>query len=74
MPLTGSKTQPATWLDELLVAWAANPNQGNDITINFSPNKFTEDGGEPLPEVAAALVTLEAKGWSITTANPYSST
>ena len=67
----GSKTQPATWLDELLIAWAANPNQGNNITIDFSPNSFTEEEGEPLPAVASALAALEAKGWSITTANPY---
>jgi surface protein len=66
-----SKTQPTTWLDELLVAWANNPNQGNNITINFSPNKFTADGGAPLPAVATALATLIGKGWSITTANPY---
>jgi hypothetical protein len=71
---TGSKTQPTTWLDELLIAWAANPTQGSNITIDFSPNKFTEDGGAPLPAVADALTTLEGKGWTITTANPYSST
>jgi surface protein len=71
---TSSKTQPPAWLDNLLVAWAANPKQGNNITIDFSPNKFTEDGGAPLPAVAAALQTLEGKGWIITTANPYSST
>ena len=68
----GSKTQPTTWLDELLIAWADNSEQGNDITISFGPNKFTEDvDGEPLPEVANALQTLEGKGWTITTANPY---
>lgn len=71
---TSSKTQPTTWLDELLVAWADNSEQGNNITIDFSPNKFTVDGGEPLPAVANALQTLEGKGWTITTANPYSST
>jgi hypothetical protein len=69
-----SKIQPATWLDDLLVAWAANPKQGNNVTINFSPNKFTEVEGAPLPAVATALQTLIGKGWSITTANPYSST
>ena len=68
----GSKIQPTTWLDELLIAWADNSEQGNDITISFGPNKFTEDvDGEPLPEVANALQTLEGKGWTITTANPY---
>ncbi len=71
---TGSKTQPTTWLDELLVAWAANPEQGNDITIDFSPNKFTAVEGAPLPAVADALAALTAKGWSITTANPYPAT
>jgi surface protein len=71
---TASKIQPTTWLDELLVAWAANPNQGNNVTINFSPNKFTVDSGDPLPAVADALTTLEGKGWTIATANPYSST
>lgn len=69
---TDSKTQPTTWLDELLIAWAANPAQGNNITINFSPNSFSETTeGEPIPAVAAALATLIGKGWSITTANPY---
>ena len=68
---TGSKTQPTTWLDELLVAWAANPEQGNNIMIDFSPNKFTAVEGAPLPAVADALAALTAKGWSITTANPY---
>jgi len=68
---TGSKTQPTTWLDELLVAWAANPVQGSNITIDFSPNKFTEVEGAPLPAVADALAILEGKGWTITTANPY---
>ena len=68
---TGSKTQPTTWLDELLIAWATNSKQGDNITIDFSPNKFTTDDGEPLPAVANALTTLEGKGWSITTANPY---
>ena len=68
---TGSKTQPTTWLDELLVAWANNPEQGDNITINFSPNKFTEVEGSPLSAVANALATLIGKGWSITTANPY---
>ena len=67
----GSKIQPATWLDELLIAWANNSNQGNDITIDFSPNKFTAVEGEPLPAVADALATLEGKGWTIATANPY---
>jgi surface protein len=65
-------TQPTTWLDELLIAWAANPAQGNNITINFSPNSFSETTeGEPIPAVAAALATLIGKGWSITTENPY---
>lgn len=72
---TGSKTQPTTWLDELLIAWAANPAQGYNITINFSPNSFSEDvDGEPLPAVADALATLIGKGWSIITANPYPAT
>lgn len=72
---TASKTQPTTWLDELLIAWAANPAQDNNITINFSPNSFSETTeGEPILAVAAALATLIEKGWSITTANPYSST
>jgi hypothetical protein len=70
----GSKTQPPTWLDNLLVEWAANTAQGNNITIDFSPNKFTVDSGDPLPAVADALTTLEGKGWTIATANPYSST
>jgi len=69
---TASKIQPTTWLDELLIAWAANPAQGSNITINFSPNSFSETTeGEPIPAVAAALATLIGKGWSITTANPY---
>ena len=68
---TSIKIQLPTWLDELLIAWAANPLQGNNITINFSPNKFTVDGGEPLPAVADALAILEGKGWTIATANPY---
>ena len=72
---TASRIRPTTWLDKLLIAWAANPAQGNNITIDFSPNKFTvDDGGEPLPDVADALAILEEKGWTITTANPYSST
>lgn len=71
---TGSKTQPITWLDELLIAWADNSEQGDNITIDFSPNKFTEDGGAPLPDVADALAILEEKGWTITTANPYPAT
>jgi surface protein len=69
-----SKIQPPTWLDNLLVEWAANTAQGNNITIDFSPNKFTVDSGDPLPAVADALTTLEGKGWTIATANPYSST
>ncbi|MCD8479877.1 MAG: DUF285 domain-containing protein [Candidatus Cloacimonetes bacterium] len=70
-----SKTQPTTWLDDLLIAWAANPAQGDSITINFSPNKFTADvNGNPSSEVAAALAALEAKGWTIATANPYPAT
>lgn len=72
---TASKIQPKTWLDDLLIAWAANPEQGINITIDFSPNSFSADGGEPIPAVAAALDTLIIKkGWNITTANPYSST
>ena len=70
----GSKIQPTTWLDELLVAWADNPAQGDNITINFSPNSFTEVEGAPLPSVADALQILEGKRWTITTANPYSAT
>jgi hypothetical protein len=70
---TGSKIQPATWLNELLVAWAANPKQGDNITIDFSPNSFSETTeGEPIQAVATALQTLEEKGWTIATANPYS--
>jgi hypothetical protein len=72
---TGSRAQPTEWLDELLVAWAGNPNQGNNITIDFSPNSFsTDDDGEPLTAVAAALAILEGKWWTIATANLYSST
>ena len=67
-----SKIQPTTWLDELLVAWANNPEQGDNITIDFSPNSFTEVEGAPLPAVEDALAILEGNWWTITTANPYS--
>ncbi len=65
--MVNAKVQPATWLDEILLAWAAligdptNPLPSN-ITITFPTNQpYTGSVS------GAALAALVAHGWTIST-------